>query len=101
MGPPNLDDLPKFFRLRFQGPLQFLQRWYQTVLQLFRAANVNGRWDHVVARLAHVDVIVRMDELARADRFARQLRATIRDHFVRLCVRARAGTGLENVEREM
>ncbi len=42
-----------------------------------------------------------MHQLARADRCASQLRATIRDHFVRVCVRARAGTGLENVEREM
>ena len=57
--------------------------------------------DHVVARLAHVDVIVRMNVLARSNRFARKLRAPVGDDFVRVRVRARAGAGLKNVERKM
>src|SRR5205085_3710569 len=71
------------------------------VLELFRRANVNGRWDHVVARLAHVDVIVWMNRIARTNRFSRQLAATICDHFVRVRVCARPGTGLENIKWEM
>ena len=70
-------------------------------LQLFGRADVNRRRNDVVARLPHVDVIVRVNRLARADRFAGQLRAAIGDHFVGVRVRARAGTGLKNVEREM
>ena len=42
-----------------------------------------------------------MDRVARTDRFAGQLRATIRDHFVGVGVGARAGAGLKNIEREM
>ena len=57
--------------------------------------------NHVVARLSHVDVIVRVHRIFGADLFAGELAATVRDHFVRVCVCARAGTGLENVEREM
>ena len=37
----------------------------------------------------------------RADWFTGELAATIRDYFVRVGVGARAGAGLENVEREM
>ena len=101
MGPADLDDPPEFVRLDVERAVQLFQRRNQTVLELFRRADVNRRWNHVVARLPHVDVIVRMNRITRADRFSRQLAATIRDHFVRVRVRARAGTGLENVEREM
>ena len=57
--------------------------------------------DHVVARLSHVDVIVWMHRILGADRFTGELTATVRDHLVRIRVRARAGTGLENVEWKM
>ena len=43
------------------------------MLELLRGADVDGGRDDVVARLTHVDVIVRVDRVARADRFARQL----------------------------
>ena len=101
MGAPDLDDSPEFFRLCSKRAVQFFQRRKETVLELFRRADVNRRWNHVVARLTHVDVIVRMNRIARADWLARELAATIRDHLVRVRVRARAGTGLENIERKM
>ena len=50
---------------------------------------MDRRGNHVVARLAHVDVIIGMNEFARPDRFASELGATIRDHFVRVGVCAR------------
>src|SRR5439155_9563998 len=99
MGPANLDDVPEFLRLRFKRALQLFQRRDETVLQLFRGADMDHGRDHVVARLAHVDVIVRMNVLARSNRFARKLRAPVGDDFVRVRVRARAGAGLKNVER--
>ena len=101
MSAADFDDVPKIFRPRFQLRLQRFQRGQERVLQLFRRADVDGRWDDVVARLAHVDVIVLMDALLRIVLLARQLPAAIRDHFVHVHVRARARTGLENVEREM
>src|SRR5450432_1902555 len=69
--------------------------------ELFRRADVNRRWNHVVARLPHVDVIVRMNRLTRANPIPSQLAAAVRDDFVSVRVRARAGTGLKNVERKM
>ena len=101
MGAADLDDVPKFLRLCLERAVQFFERRHETVLQLFRRADVNRGWDHVVARLTHVDVIVRVNRIARADRFAGELAATIGDDFVRVRVRARAGAGLENVERKM
>ena len=69
--------------------------------KLLRRADVDGGWDHVVARLPHVDVVVRMHRLARADRFAGELATAIGDDLVGVRVRARAGARLENVERKM
>ena len=42
-----------------------------------------------------------MHDFARADLLAGQLRAAVGNHFVRVRVRARAGTSLKNVERKM
>ena len=42
-----------------------------------------------------------MYQLARTDWFAGQLRATIGNHLIGVCVRARAGAGLKNVEWKM
>ena len=101
MRPSDLDDVPELFRLRFERGVQFLQRRIEAMLELFRRADVNRGRDHVIARLTHVDVIVRVDRIFRADRFAGELAGAVRDYFIRVRVRARAGTGLENVEREM
>src|SRR5437879_3541000 len=71
------------------------------IFQLLGRADVNGRGNHVVAGLTHIDVIVWVDNFARTDRFSGQLRATVGDHFVCVRVRARPRAGLKNVEREM
>ena len=46
-------------------------------------------------------MIVRVNELARTNFLSGKLRAPVGDHFIRVCVRARAGTGLKNVDRKM
>src|SRR5437870_7774466 len=71
------------------------------IFHLLGRADVNGRGNHVVAGLTHIDVIVWVDNFARTDRFSGQLRATVGDHFVCVRVRARPRAGLKNVEREM
>jgi len=65
---PNLDDVPEFFRLGFEGAVQFFQSRNQMILQFLRGADVNRRGNHVVARLPHVDVIVGMNRVVRSDR---------------------------------
>ena len=101
MGATDLDHVVKFRRFGGERGFQFFERRNEALLELLGRADVDRGWDHVVARLPHVDVIVRVNRIARADRFAGQLAAAVRDHFVRVRVRARAGTGLENVERKM
>ena len=46
-------------------------------------------------------MVVWVHRIARADRFPRELTAAVRDDLVRVGVRARAGAGLKNIEREM
>ncbi len=48
----------------------FVRAGTEMILQLFRGADVNRGRDHIVARLSHVDVIVRVNEFARSNRFA-------------------------------
>ena len=62
------------------------------------AADVDRRWDRVVARLAHVDVIVRMDPSRRS--ICRRAGGPVAITSFAF-VLSRPGTGLENVEREM
>ena len=58
-------------------------------------AQMDGARDHVVAALAHVDVIVRMHRLA--ERLARE----VRDHLVDVHVGAGAAARLEHVDRKL
>src|ERR1043166_1698111 len=59
-----------------------------------------GRY-HVVAGLAHVDMIVGMHQFARPNWLACELGAPIRDDFISVGVCACTRTGLENVQRKM
>src|SRR5205814_6303896 len=79
--------------------LEFFERGNETLLELFRGADVNSGRDDIVARLPHVDVIIRVNRRARADRLTGQLAAAIGNDFVRIRVRTRARPGLENIER--
>ena len=61
MRPADLDDLPKLFRFRIECAVQFSERRNQTIFQLLRCADMNGGRNYVVARLAHVDVVIGMN----------------------------------------
>ncbi len=73
----------------------------QLVGRLGDRRQVDRGREHVVRGLTHVHVVVRVNGIARADRLVRELATAVRDHLVRVRVRAGAGTGLENIEREM
>src|SRR6185436_16147566 len=77
------------------------QRWDKIVLELLRRTDMNRRWNHIIARLPHVDVVVRMNRVARTNGLSGQLTTPIRNHLVRVRVCARAGTSLENIEWKM
>ncbi len=67
----------------------------------FRRRNVHRRRDHVVRRLRHVDVVVRMDRALRAGRLVGGARAEIRDHLVHVHVELRAAARHPDVQREL
>jgi hypothetical protein len=60
-----------------------------------------GSREHVVGRLRHVHVIVRVDSRVRAARAPQHLRGTVRKHLVRVHVVRRSGAGLIHVYDEL
>ena len=56
---------------------------------------------HVVRRLSHVDVVVRMHARVAAARLAEELRRAVGQHLVGVHVMGRAGTRLEDVDDEL
>ena len=68
-----------------------LERGNEIVRELAQRGEVHRRRKDVVRRLAHVDVIVGVNALSREGRH----------DLVRVHVRARAGSGLEDVDREL
>jgi hypothetical protein len=80
--------------------LELVQRGHQVAVQRLDDGHVNRRRDHVVRRLAHVHVVVRVHQL-RADLAAQDLRRAVRDHLVRVHVGRGARAGLEDVDHEL
>ena len=70
---------------------ELLERGQKIVRELAERREVHGGREHVVRRLAHVHVVVRVDVVA----------GERRDDLVRVHVRARPRAGLEDVDREL
>ncbi len=64
-------------------------------------AEADGRGDHVVGGLRHVDVIVRMDRCVASARGSQALVSEIREHLVHVHVVRRAGARLEDIDDEV
>ena len=91
VGAARLDHVVELGGLRLERARERLHRRQQVVDGLVERREVHGRREDVVRRLAHVDVVVRVHALA----------GEVRDHLVRVHVRARPGAGLEDVDREL
>jgi len=74
--PSNLDDLVELLRFVLQCLVQSSQCGKKLVLHHLRRGDMNGRRNHIVTRLAEIDMVVRMHQLA-ASRTTEQLRGTI------------------------
>ena len=91
----GLDRVLEFLPARTEATAEVCERGQQSLLDQQSGRDVNGRWHDIVAALAEVDMIIRMDRPSEAS--ARQRR----DDLVRIHVRAGPGTGLEQVNRKL
>ena len=91
MRPAGLHDVVELDRLPLERGREQLERGEELVRRAPEGGEVHRRREDVVRGLAHVDVVVRVDPVAR-ERC---------DHLVRVHVRARARPGLEDVDREL
>ncbi len=95
VGPAGLDDRVGLAGLFFEHAREVRERRQQALLDAERGADMNAGRNHVIAALAHVDVIVRMH--LGAELFACERG----DDFVGVHVGAGAAAGLKNVNRKM
>ncbi len=95
VGAAGLDHGLGFLLAARDGLHQVIQARQQGIVHLGNGAQVDGRGNHVVAALAHVDVVVGVDRLAAV------VGGQARDHLVHVHVGAGAGTRLEHVHGEL
>ncbi len=100
MGPACLHYVGELLGLAVQSIAQLEQSGQQILDDRRASRDVGGRRDHVVARLPHVHVVVRVNHL-RADLAAQKLRGPVGDHLVGVHVGGGAGAGLEDVHHEL
>ncbi len=102
VGAADLEHVPEFRAPSFRAQRAGLPaRAGAFAVQLLRDGDVHGGGEDVVGRLPHVHVVVRMDGVLGADGLAGDLADAVRDDLVGVHVRAGAGAGLVDVEREM
>ena len=87
----GLDDVVELLRLALERVREQLERGQQVVDGPVERGEVHRGREDVVRRLAHVHVVVRVHVVA----------GERRDDLVGVHVRARAGAGLEDVDREL
>ena len=101
MRPSNLDDVFKLFSFRFERLMELFERGKEGISNLHDRGDVHGSREGVVRGLGHVDVVVRMNRLFRAELPAENLNGAVRDHFVHVHVGLRARASLEDDQREV
>lgn len=101
VGAADLDDVIESLHLLFERLVQVLERRQQIVDHALRTGDVHGGGIGVVRRLAHIDVIVRVNRLLRTHDAAEQLDRTVGNDLVRIHVRLGSGARLPHDEREV
>jgi hypothetical protein len=98
---PDLDDRCEFPALRLQRRREAVERGNHVHAERARRGNVHRRGEHVVGRLAEIDVVVGMQQALRAALAAEQLGGAVGQHLVGVHVRLRAGARLPDHQREL
>ena len=101
MGAADLEDIGPGLGLGVQRRVQVLQGRNERTRYFHRAGDVHGGWIGVVRRLAHIDVVVRMDRLLRAHDAAERLDRPVRDHLIGIHVGLGARAGLPDRQRKV
>jgi hypothetical protein len=101
MGAADLDDRVELHGLAAQSVCKTPKTRLELLLDGDVGRHVDGRGDHVVAGLAGVDVVVRVDRLLAADDAAEDLDGPVREDLVDVHVGRRGGAGLEDVEGKL
>ena len=100
MRPPDLQHVLELARLAVERAREIAGRVQQRRAAEQQREPRRGRV-HVVGRLAHVDVIVRVDQPVLASRAAEQLGRAVGQHLVRVHVVRGAGTCLIHIHHEL
>ena len=101
VGAADFDDLGEFFRLLGERGVQPHERRQQMAVDFDCRGDMHGARDRVVGRLAHIDVIVGMHQLFRAEFAAERQIGGVRDHLVDVHIALGAGAGLPHQQRKM
>ena len=93
----SFDDALRFFCPAVEGGFEVVEGRNQVLDDLKIGRDMNRGRNDIVARLAHVDVVVRVHRVTAT----RQLGGAAGDDLIRVHVGRGAGAGLEDVEREL
>jgi hypothetical protein len=101
MGAADLDDVGEGDRLVGQLRVQRVECRHQRAPDGVGGGHVHGRREHVIRRLAHVHIVVRVQRARLAAVAAHQLRAAVGQHLVHIHIGLRAGAGLPQRQRKL
>src|SRR6266404_4983264 len=96
----NLKNGIEFLRLFVQSRAQIIEGWEQIVDNSIQGREVNRRGNYVVARLAAIDMVVRMNRLIAAFPTAK-LASAIGNYFIGVHVGRSARAGLKNIQGKL
>src|SRR5512143_1341225 len=100
MSSAGLDHLRQLFCPQLKRSSKTSKRRQQVLYGLQICADMERRRDHIIRRLAEVNVVIRMD-LPRADLLSHELRCPVGDNLVCVHVSRCAGPCLKDVDGEV
>ena len=101
MSPADFDQILELFGFFVDGIAELSDRGKKGLFEFRYSGQVHGGGKGVVGGLGHVDVIVGMDWLFRAEHSSSHFNRPVRDHFVDVHIRLGAATSLPNAKREV
>ena len=101
MSPADFDQILELFGFFVDGIAELSDRWKKGLFEFRYSGQVHGGGKGVIGGLGHVDVIVGMDWLFRAQHSSSHFNRPVGDYLVYIHVCLGATTGLPNTERKV